>query len=576
MKKKSLLLVLITFILSVVCMNITKKEAMASEQYTCVCNGEYYTSWTVAADELSAKSKSGTIKMIADETMSQGYRINNPGQTITLDLNGKNIKILDYYFVVISEEENTFVLEDSVGTGSVIQEQGYSCIDIYAGSFIMNGGSIINKSRGDGYGTEGIYSEGGSVTINGGRIEATCPVDITYYETTTYFTMTGGTLIADYCSVIASNSEAVISGGSFWSNGNEFGALVIDNMIYNAGDSYNNDREKIFPKVKITGGEFHNPNFSGIQIMGYNIDTTGNSNFDNVIGKGYRLSDMAVTGDRIDTIEEIICKSYLTAPYVKVVQTESKVTFDANGGSVSQTSKIVSYGNKYGELPIPIRNGYEFEGWYTDKTAGVKITEQIKFEEGKDIALYARWKKVPEAPKPVVKEKTKANKSNTKITGISNKVYTGKNIKPNVKVVFLGKRLVKNKDYTLKYSSNKKVGKASVKITFIGDYTGTITKNFNIKPKSTKITKITAGKKNIQIKWSKRKAQVSGYQVYYSTSKKFNSKKVVNIKSNKTTKKTIKKLKSNKKYYVKIRTYKVVRGKKYYSEWSKVKSIKVK
>ena len=57
-----------------------------------------------------------------------------------------------------------------------------------------------------------------------------------------------------------------------------------------------------------------------------------------------------------------------------------------------------------------------------------------------------------------------------------------------------------------------------------------------------------------------------------ATSTKKTTKKVT-VKSYKTTKKTIRNLKSNKKYYVRIRTYKVVKGKKYYSYWSKVKSI---
>ena len=47
-------------------------------------------------------------------------------------------------------------------------------------------------------------------------------------------------------------------------------------------------------------------------------------------------------------------------------------------------------------------------------------------------------------------------------------------------------------------------------------------------------------------------------------------------KSPKTTKKVIKKLKSKKRYYVQIRTYKTVGGQYYYSTWSKSKSVKVK
>jgi len=45
-------------------------------------------------------------------------------------------------------------------------------------------------------------------------------------------------------------------------------------------------------------------------------------------------------------------------------------------------------------------------------------------------------------------------------------------------------------------------------------------------------------------------------------------------KEQKTTKNKVKKLKAKKKYYVRVRTYKTVKGKKVYSSWSKVKSIK--
>ncbi len=65
-----------------------------------------------------------------------------------------------------------------------------------------------------------------------------------------------------------------------------------------------------------------------------------------------------------------------------------------------------------------------------------------------------------------------------------------------------------------------------------------------------------------------------GYQIQYSTNKKFKK----GNKSANTTKlsKTVKKLKSKKKYYVRIRTYRKVNGKKIYSNWSKVKNIKIK
>lgn len=96
------------------------------------------------------------------------------------------------------------------------------------------------------------------------------------------------------------------------------------------------------------------------------------------------------------------------------------------------------------------------------------------------------------------------------------------------------------------------------------------------KPKNTKIKKLTSKKTNLTITWSKVSG-VKGYQIQVATDKKFKkNKKTVTIKKQKTTKKTIKKLKSGKKYYVRIRTYKVSKNKKVYSSWTKAKKVKIK
>ena len=96
------------------------------------------------------------------------------------------------------------------------------------------------------------------------------------------------------------------------------------------------------------------------------------------------------------------------------------------------------------------------------------------------------------------------------------------------------------------------------------------------KPKSTSIKKVKAAKKAISVIW-KKVGGVKGYQVQVATDKKFKkNKKTVTVKKQKTTKTTVKKLKAKKKYYVRVRTYKIVNGKKVYSAWSKVKSVKTK
>ena len=98
----------------------------------------------------------------------------------------------------------------------------------------------------------------------------------------------------------------------------------------------------------------------------------------------------------------------------------------------------------------------------------------------------------------------------------------------------------------------------------------------NTKPKNTSIKKLKKSKKAIVVNW-KKVSGIKGYQIQVATDKKFkkNAKTVV-VKKQKTTTATIKHLKSKKKYYVRIRTYKTSNNKKVYSSWSKVKSVVTK
>lgn len=97
-----------------------------------------------------------------------------------------------------------------------------------------------------------------------------------------------------------------------------------------------------------------------------------------------------------------------------------------------------------------------------------------------------------------------------------------------------------------------------------------------VNPKKTSIKKLSKGKKKFTVTWAKVSG-VKGYQIQYSSNKKFKkNNKSVTVTKQKTTKATVKKLKSKKKYYVRVRTYKTVNGKKIYSSWSKVKSVKTK
>lgn len=96
-------------------------------------------------------------------------------------------------------------------------------------------------------------------------------------------------------------------------------------------------------------------------------------------------------------------------------------------------------------------------------------------------------------------------------------------------------------------------------------------------PKGTSIAKLTAAKKGFTAKWTKQASYTTGYQLQYALNSKFTSgQKTVNVAGASVVTKKIAKLKAKKKYYVRIRTYRTINGKTYYSAWSPAKTVKTK
>lgn len=192
--------------------------------------------------------------------------------------------------------------------------------------------------------------------------------------------------------------------------------------------------------------------------------------------------------------------------------------------------------------------------------------------------------------------------------------YTSKEIKPTVTVKSSTSTLKKDKAYTVTYSNNVSAGTGKVTVKGIGDYTGTVVKTFTITaPKTSSSTgsnttvgnsgNSSSGKNNVsgssslnykttvtspakvkslKVKNNKSKkakltwknvSGANGYQIIYSTSKKFKNSK---SKYTGKTKCTVKKLKKGKKYYFKVRAYKKVNGVNYYGNWSARKKVKIK
>lgn len=157
--------------------------------------------------------------------------------------------------------------------------------------------------------------------------------------------------------------------------------------------------------------------------------------------------------------------------------------------------------------------------------------------------------------------------------------YNGKTQKPSVTIKDSKGKAINKNSYAVSYKNNRNVGEAAVTIKFKGNYSGTLTKTFQIVPKPTAITKVSAKKKGFTVNWKRQASQTTGYQIQYSPNKNFKSARTVSV-NNKTVTRSISELSPAKKYYVRVRTYKQmkIKGKttKLYSQWSYAKQVVTK
>ncbi|MCX4320684.1 MAG: leucine-rich repeat protein [Lachnospiraceae bacterium] len=273
-------------------------------------------------------------------------------------------------------------------------------------------------------------------------------------------------------------------------------------------------------------------------------------------------------------------------PVDKIIQPVSySVTILAGeGGTASASHSLAKEGMEVTLTAVP-DGGYHFKEWQAI-SGGAIISGSNFVMPASNVTLKAVFEK-DSAPMPVVPQEPETetqepeqtiinlNSGNVKLSK-TRVTYNGKAQKPAVAVKDNQGKKISSQNYTVKYKDNKKIGQASVTVAFNGNYRGTVKKTFQIVPKGTSISRLKAGKRGFSVKWNKQKKEISGYEIQYSTSKKFKgAKKIRNIKVQ-TTSKNISKLKAKKKYYVRIRTFKKVKGKKYYSEWSKAKSVLTK
>ncbi|MBR2315347.1 MAG: fibronectin type III domain-containing protein [Clostridia bacterium] len=165
--------------------------------------------------------------------------------------------------------------------------------------------------------------------------------------------------------------------------------------------------------------------------------------------------------------------------------------------------------------------------------------------------------------------------ADTEISFRKNCTYTGKALKPKVSVSYKGIPLEKGTDYTVSYKNNKSAGTGKITVKGIGTYEGNVVLSFNIKPKSTSITKIKKYKNDsVKIDW-KKVSRCDGYRIYvrYPGEDKYTLLKTV--KDSSITSYTTKNLKTDGKYRFKICTYVSEGESRIISAYSKIKVFRL-
>lgn len=318
----------------------------------------------------------------------------------------------------------------------------------------------------------------------------------------------------------------------------ELKEIILSQMqaqIYN-GAELKPDIEALDGEIKLVNGKDYSLTYeNNINTGNATVTVTGKENYTGEIKASFQIQpkNMAET-----TIEAIAAVNYTGA----AVKPEITVK---DGGKTLVAGK-------------------DYKAAYTNnKTAGMATVEVT------GMGNYTGSKKAEFTIKP-------AAVKNTAVTMTESVTYTGKAVKPKVKVYFGNKKLQSGKDYTLTYKKNKAMGKASVVIQGKGNFTGKKTVTFDIGVAAPKLSSISSKNNKIKLEWSQQQ-QAAGYEIQYSTDKNF-QKKVKKKEISSGTKLSFQsgKLKKGSKYYVRMRSYKKMSGKKVYGGYSAVKSVKIK
>ena len=311
-----------------------------------------------------------------DGTQTTVELLTNVSENLTVTA-GKNIKFLLHDYTISIENDPIMEIFGTVeiSDGRIIKSgTNTAAINVNTGATLnVTGGQIINTTTN---GKQALYNLGGTVNISCGYFENSSSSAAAnnkrgaVHNKSGNMTITGGTIVGK--NYIGVQNEAELTIG------------VQDNNLNPSTPT-------------IQGGQYGVTNNIKTTIQGPNPSQTESCNFYNGTVKGKTNSfddESLITAKEPGSIivyvnESIDGETYKAGHLAAEVKT---VTFNPNGGQVTETSRIVEANQPIGTLPDPIRSKFIFQGWFTDPTDGTQITPDTIITD--DITIYAHWKEI--------------------------------------------------------------------------------------------------------------------------------------------------------------------------------------
>ena len=322
-------------------------------------------------------------------------------------INSSDVTITENQTLIAKWEADTYTITFNAGTGTVTPETKEVTYNSTYGDLptpVLNGYTFNGWYTTSSYTTQVTSDTKVSITANqtlyakytANTYTVTVDANGGTIPTTTGWTIASGSKTATkkvtYASTYGTMPEPTRTGYTFdgWYTATTGGSKVTSASSVTITDSqtlYARWSAKTFSVAFSAGSGTVTPTSKTVTFDG----TYGDLPTPELAGytfNGWYTSSSYTTQVTSDTKVSITANQTL---YAKYTANQYTVTFNANGGSVSTTSKKVTYDSTYGDLPTPTRTGYTFAGWYTATSSGTQVLADTKVTITDAQTLYAIW-----------------------------------------------------------------------------------------------------------------------------------------------------------------------------------------